>query len=131
MSKTSVEFELLAPSREKPGGQLPTYSQVRTAWPYDVIDAPRCEFQYRVFRDAYNRLNTDYDTGRLYQTALTDPELRLCWLNFYVSYENPSHQQIASWAKDVHLGKRSGPTNSDHTLAVVLAAVLLLLIFVL
>lgn len=133
MSKTSVEFELLAPSREKPGGQQQQYPASR--WPYDVVDPIKCEFEYSVFRDAYNRYErTDEIADGIYRSfpRLTDAELRMRWLDHYVCYKTPSQQQIDGMAYEASRGKPAALKNvSPEQVVALLALALLIAMFLL
>ena len=101
MGKQKFEFELLDGRRDAAVQQ-----QQFTKWPFpQVCNQNHCEFQYRAFRDAYNKLETDYETGGKYMNALSDAELRMRWLDYYVGYEDPPQQQIAKWAYYVSRGR--------------------------
>lgn len=132
MNKTQVEVELLAPSREKPGGQQQQYSATRWPFPVRHYDQDKCEMQYRAFRDAYNKLNTDYETGGRYAYALSDAELRMRWLSsYYTEFGEPTQQQIARWAEEVHRGKPADIKLSLDTVVILMlaAAVCVALLF--
>lgn len=122
-----IEFELQG--SEDARALQPQYRSAR--WPYEVIDPLKCEFQYAAFRDAYNRITRDYD-GSPHHGTLTDAELRVRWLDFYVCFREPTQPQIESFARTAAgrgpMSVMSSLSSNDKSAIYAVLAIVLLVI---
>lgn len=109
-----IEIEVTEPSREKPGLRDQQYlGSILSRWP-NVIYAEKCEFQYQAFRSAYQR--------KTYGGGLSDAELRVRWLDFYVCYKDRTLSELDAFA-DRAAGRTPRSAGLDERAALVFVVV--------